>query len=155
MKKVVISVFLFGCLAFAAFAQKADYFTFTVGSGAGYNINTQVVISESLFGIDYTFNDSFTGGFKFRNISGTNLNVMNITVIPVDKLGITLYTGAIPGGSPAFGLGVNYDIFAKKSGLFAKVALYFDWLASSTAGSPFDIAKGGVVLFGIKTQVGL
>ncbi|WP_304224232.1 hypothetical protein [Gracilinema caldarium] len=47
MKKVVISVFLFGCLAFAAFAQKADYFTFTVGSGAGYNINTQTVSSET------------------------------------------------------------------------------------------------------------
>jgi hypothetical protein len=155
MKKVTLAILLIGGLALSAFAQKADYFTFTVGSGAGYNINTQVVSSETLFGIDYTFNDSFTGGFKFRNISGTNLNVMNITVIPMDKLGISLYTGAIPAGSPAFGLGVNYDIFAKKSALFAKMAIYLDWLATSTAGSPFDVAKGGVVLFGLKTQVGL
>ena len=150
------AILLIGGLALSAFAQKADYFTFTVGSGAGYNINTQVVSSETLFGIDYTFNDSFTGGFKFRNISGTNLDVMNITVIPMDKLGISLYTGATTTVvSPAFGLGVNYDIFAKKSGLFAKMAIYLDWLATSTAGSPFDVAKGGVVLFGLKTQVGL
>lgn len=130
MKKVLFCVLLIGGLAFSAFAQKADYFT---------------------------FNDSFTGGFKFRNISGTNLNVMNITVIPADKLGISLFTGATTGAgaSPAFGLGVNYDIFAKKSALFAKMALYFDWLASSTAGSPFDVAKGGVAVFGFKTQVGL
>ncbi|WP_304224229.1 hypothetical protein [Gracilinema caldarium] len=80
---------------------------------------------------------------------------MNITVIPLDKLGITLYTGTIPGNSPAFGLGVNYDIFAKKSALFAKMAIYLDWLATSNAGSAFDVANGGVVLFGIKTQVGL
>lgn len=154
MKKVFLSVLLLGGLALSVFAQKADYFTFTVGSGAGYNINTQAVVSETIYGFDYTFNDSFTGGFKFLNISGTNLNLMNITVIPVDKLGISLYTG-VTGASPAFGLGVNYDIFAKKSALFAKMAVYLDWFASSNAGSTFDIANGGAVIFGIKTQVGL
>ncbi len=154
MKKVIAVMVFFVVLTVGVFAEKADYFTFTMGAGSGYDITGSAVVAGTVFGIDYTFNDAFTGGFKYYAVAGNNLQLINMSVAPADKMALSLYSGAL-GASAAFGVGFGYDIFTKKSALFSNLSINVDWLATATAASPYDIASGGVVLFGLRTQVGL
>jgi len=155
MKKVLVLLILFSVLTVGLFAEQADYFTFTMGSGAGYDINGDDVVASTVFGMDYTFNSTFTGGFKFFDIGGISGRFINISVIPADKLRLTVYTGTtgpVP-ATAAFGVGLSYDLFSKKDALFSNMSINIDWLAD--ASGSYDVANGGVILFGLRTQVGL
>lgn len=154
MKKVLVLVLLLAVAVGGVFAEKADYFTFTMGAGSGYNITGSAVTAGTVFGVDYTFNDTFTGGFKFYDVAGNNLQLINMTVTPADKMNLSLYSGVL-GADAAFGVGFGYDIFTKKSALFSKLSINVDWLATSGAVGTYDVANGGVILFGLRTQVGL
>ena len=77
-----------------------------------------------------------------------------MSVVPANKLNVSLFSGGL-GGNAAFGIGIAYDLFSKKSALFSNLSINIDWLATATAGSPYDVASGGVILFGLRTQVGL
>ncbi len=154
MRKVIVVMVLLLVLTAGAFAEKADYFTFTMGAGSGYNITGSAVVAGTVFGVDYAFNDTFTGGFKYYKVAANTLQLINMSVAPADKLNLSLYSGVL-GPASAFGVGVAYDIFTKKSALFSKLSINIDWLATATAGSPYDIASGGVILFGLRTEVGL
>ena len=154
MKKLFIFMVLLSILTVGVFAEQADYFTFTMGSGAGYNVNTSDIVASSVFGMNYTFNSTFTGGFKYIDVAGDSGSFINISVIPADKLKLTVYTGkitAVP--DAAFGVGLSYDLFSKKDALFSNMSINIDWLASN--GGTYDVANGGVVLFGLRTDVGL
>jgi hypothetical protein len=155
MKKVVVLLILLSIVAVGVFAEEADYFTFTMGSGGGYDINGSNVIGGTVFGVDYTFNDAFTGGFKYFNIDGNNVQVINITMVTTDKLTLSVYSGTDIAVDPTVGIGVGYEIFSKKDALFSKLSVNIDWFATTPAASAFDIANGGVILFGLRTQVGL
>ncbi len=152
MKKIIVLLVLLSVLTVGVFAEQADYFTFTMGSGAGYDVNGSSVVAASVFGMDYTFNSTFSGGFKFFDIAGNAGSFINISVIPADKLKLTVYTGKLVAAA-AFGVGLSYDLFAKKDALFSNMSINIDWLADNAGTYP--VATGGVVLFGLRTQVGL
>ncbi len=154
MKKILVLMVLFALLTVGVFAEKADYFAFTMGSGSGYNVTGSAITAGTVFGVDYTFNDSFSGGFKFYKVGGNSLQLINMSVIPSEKLNLSIYSGVLGGGA-AFGIGVAYDIFSKKDALFSNLSINIDWLATATAGSTYDVATGGVILFGLRTQMGL
>ena len=152
MKKVLVLLILFSVLTVGIFAEQADYFTFTMGAGSGYDIVGSNVVAQTVFGVDYSFNSTFTGGFKYFEVAGNTGQMMNVTVVPADKLTLSLYSGQLV-ALTSFGVGVGYDIFTKKDALFSKLSINLDWLA--TNGGAYDVANGGVILFGLRTQVGL
>ena len=152
MKKVLVLLVLLSVLTVGVFAEQADYFTFTMGSGAGYDINGSNVVAASVFGMDYTFNTTFTGGFKYFTVGASTGQFIDISVVPADKLKLTVYTGKIAAAA-AFGVGLSYDLFSKKDALFSNMSINIDWLADNAGAYP--VANGGVILFGLRTQVGL
>lgn len=153
MKKIIVLLVLLSVLTVGVFAEQADYFTFTMGSGAGYDLRTSDIVASTVFGMNYTFNSTFTGGFKFIEVAGVAGQFINISVIPAEKLRLTVYTGKFTGA--AFGVGLSYDLFSKKDALFSNMSINIDWLAENNPGLGFDIADGGVILFGLRTEVGL
>jgi len=157
MKKVFILLVLLSVLAVGVFAEQADYFTFTMGSGAGYDMNSSNIVASTVFGMNYTFNSTFTGGFKYIDIGGAAGQFINMSVVPADKLSLTVYTGKL-GAAAAFGVGLSYDLFTKKDALFSSMSINVDWLADDTAtgtAGAYPVADGGVILFGLRTEVGL
>lgn len=152
MKKIIVLLVLLSVLTVGVFAEQADYFTFTMGSGAGYDIDNSDIVATLVFGMDYSFNSTFTGGFKFIDIATQTGQFINMSVIPADKLHLTVYSGKIATAA-AFGVGLSYDLFSKKDALFSNMSINIDWLADN--GGFYDIADGGVILFGLRTQVGL
>lgn len=151
MKKIIVLLVLLSVLTVGVFAEQADYFTFTMGSGAGYDVNGSNVVAATVFGMNYTFNSTFTGGFKYITIAATAGQFINISVVPADKLKLTVYTGQLT--NAAFGVGLSYDLFSKKDALFSNMSINIDWLAEN--GGTYDVANGGVILFGLRTEVGL
>ena len=152
MKKIIFLLILVSIFAIGIFAETADYFTFTIGSGGGYDLVGAAVVAHTVFGVDYAFNETFSGGFKFFDIAAVTGQAVNISVFPADKMRLSVYTGDL-GGNIALGLGFAYDIFSKKDALFANMSVNLDWFASD--GGAYDLASGGVILFGLRTQVGL
>ncbi|MDA3938418.1 MAG: hypothetical protein PF693_03790 [Spirochaetia bacterium] len=155
MKKVFILLILLSVLTVGVFAEQADYFTFTMGSGGGYDMSGSNVVGGTVFGVDYTFNSGFSGGFKYFDIDGNTLQIINMTMIPADKMKISVYSGTDAATDPTVGIGVGYDIFTKKDALFSNLSINVDWFATTRATSTFDIADGGVIFFGLRSQVGL
>ena len=153
MKKIIVLLVLLSVLTVGVFAEQADYFTFTMGSGAGYDINGSSVVAASVFGMNYTFNSTFTGGFKFMDIGTASGQFINISVVPADKMKLTVYTGELETVA-AFGVGLSYDLFSKKDALFSNMSINIDWMADN-GGALYDVANGGVILFGLRTEVGL
>ncbi|MCK5198352.1 MAG: hypothetical protein KAR21_08380 [Spirochaetales bacterium] len=155
MKKLVVLMILLSIVAVGVFAESADYFTFTMGSGSGYNMIGSNVVGGTVFGVDYTFNSGFTGGFKYFNIDGNTLQIINMTMVPADKMSLSVFSGTDAATDPVVGIGIGYEIFSKKDALFTNLSINMDWFATTPAASAFDIADGGVIFFGLKTQVGL
>ncbi len=156
MKKIIVLLVLLSVLTMGAFAEQADYFTFTMGSGSGYDIVGSNIIGGTVFGVDYTFNSGFTGGFKYFSIDGNDIQVINMTMVPADKMTLSVYSGTEAlTADPTVGMGFGYEIFSKKDALFSSLTINIDWFATTPAASTYDIADGGVILFGLRTQVGL
>ncbi len=160
MKKILCVLLLSAALAAGVAAESADYLTFTVGAGFASDITgtTSDTMASNVFGVDYNFNDTFTGGFKYMTMSnsaaGVAFSVMNFTMVPKENVSVSLYTGSESvGAGAAFGLGVAYDFFTKKEGLFSSMGVYVDWLASSAAGVG-AMEDGGIIAMGLKTKVG-
>jgi hypothetical protein len=148
-------------VAVGAFAQAPDYFAFEIGSGGSYGVDSGDVTAATEFGFYYVFNENFSGGYSFRSIgvSGAtpiDVTVINMTLRPVESLGVSLYSGSID-SDLGFGLGVGYDIFSNKNGLFSALVLSLDWFASNdpSGAKPYRIENGGVFTMGLKSRIGL
>lgn len=152
MKKNIVLLVLLSVLTFGVYAEQADYFSFTIGSGAGYDVKLDEVVATSVFGVDYTFNSTFNGGFKFVEVGSSAGKFISISVIPSDDLHLTIYSGKLV-TDVAFGLGLSYDLFSKKDALFSNMSINIDWFASD--GGVYPVDGGGVILLGLRTQVGL
>ncbi len=154
MKKIVLIMLVALVAAAGAFAEGPDHFSFTLGAGAGYDMIADTIDATQVYGVDYNFNNTFSGGFKFFDIGGTSVAAVNVAVSPVDNAYISLFTGAETAGPiVAFGAGLEYDFFTKKDGLFTGMGVFVDWLA--TNGGVFNVSDGGVVTFGLKTKIGI
>ena len=160
MKKILCVLLMSAALAAGVAAETADYLTFTVGAGFAVDVtdtNTDTM-ANNVFGVDYNFNETFTGGFKYmtmsNSVSGVAFSVMNFSMMPKENVTVSLYTGSETSvGGAAFGLGLEYDFFTKKDGLFSAMGVYVDWLASSAAGVA-ALEDGGIIAMGLKTKVG-
>ena len=135
------------------YAESADYFTFTVGAGAGYDLVADDITTELIFGVDYIFNEMFTGGFKFLQLATTDVTAMNFSAEIIDNAAVSIYTGVDSGSNLAFGLGFSYDFLTRKDVIFSSMGLYIDWLAGD--GGSLAIADGGVILMGFRTKFGI
>ena len=156
MKKIVLILIVALFAASGLFAAGPDYFAFEIGAGGGFDVNTGDVVAGNSMGFYYSFNDTFSGGFSFNTVDGNDVDMVTISVSPIENLYISMDTGQIDDGvttALGFGAGFGYDFFAKKSGLFTSLGLYFNWFAGNAG--VYDIANGGVMAFGLKTRVGL
>lgn len=151
MKKIFVVLLFLTIPLMAASTESADYFSFSMGAGGGYDFVTDSVSGGIAFGLDYQFNDQFSGGFKFFQY-GTDVTAVNITMYPVDSLSVSLYTGS-DGTDVVFGVGAGYDFFTKKDGLFSSMGVFIDWMAG-VAGA-YNVADGGLLTFGMKTKFGI
>ena len=157
MKKLVLVTLLLSVAVFGVFAEGPDYFSFTLGAGGAYNVATGAIESTQIYGVDYNFDDTFSGGFKFYDLGGVNYSVVNLAVSPLENAYISLYTGAeLPAAAApvvSFGAGLEYDFFTRNDSLFTAMGVYADWLASN--GGAHDLAAGGIFTVGLKTKIGL
>lgn len=155
MKKILITLLLVTLPLVGAFGASPDYFTFTMGAGGGYDITGGEISAGTVFGVDYSFNDQFTGGFKFFKYSAGDVAAVNITIHPAESLSVSVYSGTDTAAVPnvIFGAGVGFDFFSKKDGLFTSLGVFVDWLAGS--GGNYAVTSGGSLAFGLKTQFGL
>ena len=165
MKKILFVMLLSMVLLAGVAAESADYLTFTVGAGFASDITgtNDDIMANNVFGVDYNFNNGYTGGFKYINMGSgaATFSVVNFTMSPKENVYVSLYTGsasttgALASTDAAFGLGLSYDFFTKKDGIFSAMGVYIDWMASSTSNKNVAaIADGGALAMGLKTKVG-
>lgn len=152
-KKLLLVIVLFIIGLTGVFADSADYFTFTMGAGAGYDFVADDAVTEMVFGVDYIFNDMFTGGFKFFTLGANSVTAMNFSVEVIENATVSLYSGVDSGTDIVFGLGFGYDFLTKKDTVFSSMGLYIDWIAGN--GGFFDIMDGGSFLMGVRAKFGL
>jgi hypothetical protein len=153
MKKGLIILLLIAAPVVSLLAESADYFTFTVGTGGGYDMVGSAITAGIVFGVDYNFDKEFTGGFKFFKLGAGDVTVINISMHPSEALSVSLYSGVDDASLLTFGAGVGYDFFSKKGGLFSSMGVFADWLAGD--GGSFDVASGGTFVFGLRSKFGV
>lgn len=153
MKRLLFLV-LMGLLLATGFlmAENPEYFTVSVGAGGAYDLVADTAAACSSFGMDYYFNQHFSGGFKFVEVNANNLTLVNITAMPINQAFISLFTGS-DGANIVFGVGVEYDFFVKKNVLFSGMGLFINWYAGD--GAAFSLSDGGVLTLGLTTKLGI
>lgn len=153
MKKFAVILLLVGLVTAGLSAENADYVSFEIGSMPTYDLASKDVSIINSFGLQFQFNDVFSAGFRF--LSPNSIQLLHLSVFPVENLSIALYTGSIS-NEVGFGLGVGYDFLSKKDSLFYSLGLYLDWLASNTAkDSSYSIENGGAFSIGLKVKMGI
>ena len=167
MKKgliLVVLVSITGVFGVSAAAPKV--LAFTIGAAPNFEFAQKQISAGYYFGVDVSFNETFFGGFKFIDLTAMNLNLINLSVEPVDRLRIDTYVGAATvaaGASPttnmAFGADVGFQAFNNadsSQGFFSSFTVKLMWLATSAAkGLPFSMQNGGGLSIGLETQIGL
>lgn len=166
MKKCLVLVVLLSLTGvFGVYAATPDVLAFTIGAVPNFEFAQKQIEAGYSFGVDVSFNDAFFGGFKFIDLSNINLNVINLSVEPIDRLRIDTYVGASTAASPtasttnlAFGAGVGFQAFNNadsSQGFFSSFTVKLIWLATSADKDiPFSIRNGGSVSVGLETQIG-
>lgn len=160
MKKIILVSLLVLISVSGAFAVTPDYFAFELGSGAAIDTESGDVVTAKTVGFSYSFNDSFRGGFSFKDINGVDVNTINISIVPAENATLTMYTGQITDTVDtqlAFGVGLGYDFFTNTKTFFTSLGVYLDWFASNgvSGTNEFTIEDGGVISIGLKTKIGL
>lgn len=153
MKRLLLMALLTCLILTGVMAETPDYFTFTLGTMGGYNFVGAAITAGTVFGIDYNFTETFTGGFKFISLSAGDISTINISAVLAENVAVTLYTGTDNGFNIIFGTGIGYTFFTKKNALFSSMGISIDWLAGS-AGN-FLVTDGGIITFGLKTRIGI
>ncbi len=152
MKKLTIVLLFVALAAAGTFAVTPEYFTFEIGAMGTYTVSDGSVDSINPFGIQFTFDDTFSAGFSF---AGGIMSLMNITATPMENVNFSMFTGDV-NGELGFGAGIGYDFLTKKSALFTKMGLYLNWLVNgNTVADAYDIDNGGVLALGLKAGFGL
>jgi hypothetical protein len=182
MKKALIVLLVLLASAGLAVAEYPSILAFELGAGMGQVFDYSEIVSGKNFGLYFTIDESFSAGYSFfdysylANVDGaagdelveTAVNAVGIGVSPADRLTVRLYIGSTAAGAvfinptPAFGLGIGYDIFNKKNTLFSALTVGLDWLATRGNGgvagtdtSPYTIDEGGAFIFGLKARLGI
>ncbi len=160
MKKIVILALITVVSMVTVFAVTPQYFAFEIGTGAAYDVDSGDILTSNGMGFTYSFSDTFKGGFNFIEIDGNSIDTINISIIPMDNVTLTMYSGQISDGATSnlgFGIGLGYDFFTNNKSLFTSLGLYIDWYASGStvAADPYRIENGGVITMGLKTRIGI
>ena len=81
---------------------------------------------------------------------------IRISIDVTENSNLSVLTGN-DGTNMVFGAGFGYDFFTKKNKIFSSLGLYVDYLATSGTGitAPYSIENGGIMLFGLKTTMGI
>lgn len=166
MKKIVLLAVITIVSMVTVFAITPQFFAFEIGSGAAYDVDSGDIVTSNGMGFTYSFSNDFKGGFNFVEINGVSVDTINITIVPMEKVTLSMYSGQITGINSVttletknlgFGIGLGYDFFTNNKSLFTSLGLYLDWFASGSTvdGDPYALDKGGVVTMGLKTRIGI
>jgi hypothetical protein len=169
MKKIILALCVALCVSAWTNAVQPENLAFEIGLGGVLDADSGDNASLVNFGFSYVFDETMSGGFSFTgvNLNGNqfNISLINITLFPVENVGLRLSTGLSqpPAGyvpalvdSQVIGLGLSYDILTRKSDFFGSLGVFIDWLAvlDNPDGAPFRIDEGGALCIGLRSKIG-
>ena len=137
-----------------AYTQSYDNFVFTLGTSYVEDKVTPTSSSGTMFGLDYMFQNNFSGGVKFFTINPANFMAVNISYRTKQDVIFSVYTGADANKDTIFGMGLGYDFFVNKNSTFTSLGLYMDWIGGAPTTSSFNIEDGGVFMIGLRAGMG-
>jgi hypothetical protein len=153
MKKAIVFILVIAALAAAPLvaqdftAPKAQFLSFGVGAGIGYDVADSDIAATPSFTVDFAVIDKLSIGIVVNTAALTGLS---LSYSFLDTIGATIGIGVYD-SSAGISLGAYYDLFGGRSakGLATSLRLGFSYSADVTAFAEGKLLFTTTVSFGI------